>query len=483
RTSVSSSLLGATMNQPSSVREDPQSVSGVLTADSWTGQRIDFQFPIVAIVGENGSGKSTVLQAAAAVYRAPGNSIERYASDFFPDTPFEKVEGATVRFSYREGPRSSTRTVRKPSDRWRGNPERPERRIEYVDLSRIQPVGARVGYVKLLKAGVMEGEHTPFDAARLDRFSQIMGKRYAKAGISLTNIDSRRAIPVVEHGQARYSGFHQGAGEIAAAELLAADYPSYGLVLIDEVETSLHPRAQRRLIHDLARIAREKELQIILTTHSPYVLSELPPEGRIYLMEGAGGKTAVTGVSPEFAMTRMDEEQHPECDVYVEDIRAAAVVSELLVSVERDLLARVKIIPYGTASVGMALGMMASQQRFPRPSVVFLDGDQAKATGCHLLPGDDAPERVVFETLQQKDWPEISQRIGRSPAETIDALNRSMSLSDHHDWPKDAADRLIVGTEILWQALCAAWANHVANTSAKDQVAIPIRDALDAGNT
>ncbi|WP_273288627.1 hypothetical protein, partial [Methylorubrum populi] len=32
-TSVSSSLLGATMNQPSSVREDPQSVSGVLTAD------------------------------------------------------------------------------------------------------------------------------------------------------------------------------------------------------------------------------------------------------------------------------------------------------------------------------------------------------------------------------------------------------------------------------------------------------------------
>jgi len=36
----------------------------------WTGQRIDFQFPIVALVGENGSGKSTVLQAAAAVYKS-----------------------------------------------------------------------------------------------------------------------------------------------------------------------------------------------------------------------------------------------------------------------------------------------------------------------------------------------------------------------------------------------------------------------------
>ncbi|HDU5257593.1 TPA: AAA family ATPase, partial [Klebsiella pneumoniae subsp. pneumoniae] len=28
----------------------------------WTGQRVDLQFPIVALVGENGSGKSTVLQ-------------------------------------------------------------------------------------------------------------------------------------------------------------------------------------------------------------------------------------------------------------------------------------------------------------------------------------------------------------------------------------------------------------------------------------
>ena len=38
----------------------------------WTGQRIDFNFPFVAIVGENGSGKSTVLQAIASVYRSPG---------------------------------------------------------------------------------------------------------------------------------------------------------------------------------------------------------------------------------------------------------------------------------------------------------------------------------------------------------------------------------------------------------------------------
>ena len=169
--------------------------------------------------------------------------------------PFERIEGATIRFSFREGQTSQTRAVRKPTDRWRGNPQRPERRVSYVDLSRIQPVGARVGYLKMLKSGVTEGIHTPFDDTRLGRFSHIMGKVYSSAGISFTSVDARRAVPVIQDGRGRYSGFHQGAGQISMAEPLAADLPQYGLVLIVEIETSLHPRAQRRLLHDISRIA------------------------------------------------------------------------------------------------------------------------------------------------------------------------------------------------------------------------------------
>lgn len=446
----------------------------------WTGQRVDFKFPIVALVGENGSGKSTVLQAAAAVYKAKNKKEENFASDFFPDTPFEKITGASIRFSYREGDRSQTKAVRKPTDRWRGNPERPERKVEYVDLSRIQPVSARVGYSQLLKSGVTEGAHSAFDEGKLKRLTQIVGKSYSGAGLSLTSAGEKRFIPVLKIGEERYSGFHQGAGEIAATELLAADYSKYGLVLIDEIESSLHPRAQRRLIRDLASIAREKEIQIILSTHSPYVLSELPPEARIYLMNGSAGKQAVTGVSPEFAMTRMDEEQHPECDVFVEDPRAAILVGEILAKEDRDLLARVKLIPYGSASVGNALGQMAQAKRFPRPSVVFLDGDQPEAAGCNILPGDDAPERVVFSALSDAGWPAVAPKVGRGAAETIDALNSAILIADHHDWVFSAADSLGIGGEILWQALASAYVSECADRAALDQVLEPIRDALNA---
>ncbi len=198
-------------------------------------------------------------------------------------------------------------------------------------------------------------------------------------------------------------------------------------------------------------------------------------------MDGVGGKTAVIGVSPEFAMTRMDEEQHPECDVYVEDLRSATWVAEMLVALDRDLLSRSKLIPYGAASVGMALGLMASQNRFPRPSIVFLDGDQASADGCTILPGEDAPERVVFGDLQEKDWVGISERIGRGVAETIDALNAAMLLESYRDWLTNVGNRLAVGTDILWQAMASSWAANCAKQEDLETVTQPIRDALGAG--
>ena len=36
----------------------------------WNKERFDLRYPIMAIVGENGVGKSTVLQAIASVYRS-----------------------------------------------------------------------------------------------------------------------------------------------------------------------------------------------------------------------------------------------------------------------------------------------------------------------------------------------------------------------------------------------------------------------------
>lgn len=446
----------------------------------WTGQRFNLSYPIMAVVGENGAGKSTVLQCAAAVYASDRPAYRRgYASDFFPQTAWDHLEGVLIRYTVREGDAEITASVRKPGERWLGNPQRRRRHVEYIDLSRIQPVPARVGYMKLANPANEETTATAFEEARLKRLSGIMGRRYELAKMALTREDAKRPVPVIKHLGQTYSGFHQGAGETTMAELLESDLPQYSLILIDEIESSLHPRVQRRLIRDLADRCRESDLQVILTTHSPYVLEELPPAARAYIFQSPSGlREIVYGVSADFAMTKMDDVAHTECDLYVEDRRSATMLEEILVrEIEQDLM-RCQTVPYGAASVGQALGQMIVDDRFPRKSCVFLDGDQAQARGCLNLPGGDAPERVVFDDLRANEWRGLAARTGRAHSQIADACNQAMGLQSHRTWIDFAASRLTLSGETLWRAMCAEWANSCLSADDAAAVAQPVADIL-----
>ena len=263
------------------------------------------------------------------------------------------------------------------------------------------------------------------------------------------------------------------------SEFLEYEFRSTSLVLIDEIETSLHPRVQRRMMRDLADQCRINDVQIILTTHSPYVLDELPLEARVYILkQHDGARQIVTGVSPEFAMTKMDEEHHPECDVFVEDENAQILLGEILVTYKPSLWDRCQGVPYGSAQVGYALGRMAAAKRFPRPTCVFIDGDQEAKLGCAVLPGGDAPECVVFSGLSDRNWANLHERLNRSFSETADACKQAMTYRDHHEWVRLAADRLRTSGNFLWQAMCSEWTRTCLKPEDAEDVIGPIERAL-----
>jgi predicted ATPase len=445
----------------------------------WKDYRVNLRFPIVALVGENGSGKSTLLQAAACAYQAEEGGRTWFPSEFFPDTHWDHAQGVSIEYGYSLAGRHSEGSLRKRTTRWLGHVERPRRVVEYIDLNRLQPVAARVGYARIAKTKHTEVSESAkkFDGGQVQRLSAIMGRPYDSARMALSSIDADRQIPVISRNGTEYSGYHQGSGETTVTELLQANLPKYGLVLIDEVESSLHPRAQRRLIRDLAEECRQREFQLILTTHSPYVLDELPPEARMYIIDVDGNKSVVSGVSPQFAMTKMDDDVHPECDLYVEDVAAKVMLEEVLAYHGKEVFTRCVIVPYGTANVGHALGMMVEKKRWHRPTVVYLDGDGGEADGCVLLPGNDAPERVVFKDLKVKKWAAVWTHVARDIDSVAEACNKAMLLSDHHEWTRDAAQKLMCARETLWHAMCIEWAKGLDPQQAK-RIIDPIVDAL-----
>jgi hypothetical protein len=53
-----------------------------------------------------------------------------------------------------------------------------------------------------------------------------------------------------------------------------------------------------------------------------------------------------------------------------------------------------------------------------------------------------------------------------------------MLLSNHHDWVNFAATRVMLGGEILWQALCAIWADSCLGEHDAKEITQPIDDVL-----
>lgn len=83
-------------------------------------------------------------------------------------------------------------------------------------------------------------------------------------------------------------------GTLVATGLLAAVTGTAGreprLLMIDDLEQGLHPKAQRELVSVLRKILDQRpDLQIVFTTHSPYIVDELAPEETWLLNTDADG--------------------------------------------------------------------------------------------------------------------------------------------------------------------------------------------------
>lgn len=60
----------------------------------------------------------------------------------------------------------------------------------------------------------------------------------------------------------------------------------HGIVLVDEIDLHLHPRWQRSVVEDIRALF--PNLQFIVTSHSPFVAQDMRPQDRIVVLERSG---------------------------------------------------------------------------------------------------------------------------------------------------------------------------------------------------
>lgn len=450
----------------------------------WSGQSVELNFPVVAVVGENGSGKSTLLKVAACVYAQKDKNKRFYPSTFFVETVWDRIQGVEIAYRVKRGPNIDSFRIAKPTQRWRVPENAPKRDVFLLDIARTLPLDASVGYAKIARSAASEIESAEINDEFRGRLSHVLSRDYKKARFATSDVDAKRQVGLLEREWGELSQFHQGAGEDATLDLFRTlqGIPENSLLLIDEVEASLHPRAQRRLTRFLLWLARQRRIQIILTTHSPYVLQELPQEARILLLPGPQGLSVIYGVSPEFAMSRLDDEVHPDAHIFVEDREAEMLLREILASSEETakLLHRIDVSPVGPSNVVALLGALGQAGKLPYRSVAIVDGDHPDKN-CLALPGDSAPERMVYSDLKAKGWPNLPQRFGVGAGTLLTALEDSMLEPDHHKWNAKVGDQVLKSSTSVWEILASEWCKSCLQATDRKKIADGISAVTDAG--
>lgn len=461
----------------------PQYLKSV-TIDNLRGikdKNIAFNFPVTVLVGENGSRKSTILKTSICAYGGKDKKSTYYPSDFFFNTSWDEVTDVKLEYFIKKGSTELTSKIRK-GKKWSYPEKREERDVFFFDVSRTLPLDATVGYARIVKRKSEEIATKSLNNEYIKKLGYVLGKEYTNARFATSNIDKNKEIGILKNQKiGEFSQFHQGAGEDCTLDLMKAlqEVPKYSLVIIDEVEASLHPKAQRRLIKFILELSLKKKIQFILSTHSPYVLEEVPNESRVLLLDTRDGLDIVYGPSVELALSRIDEIKHPELYLYVEDKNAKVLTEEIIRRTKACLLDKIEIIPAGSSEVLKNIGNLCEKKKFPNKSWVILDGDMEDSKGCFKLPGQEAPERVVFEELKKKSWVSLKDKFGIGPGDLFAYLEEAIQEEDHHLWCSKVGDRIMKSRDSVWESLVQAWVINCMDDDIKQEFISNIESLFD----
>lgn len=442
---------------------------------------IDIESPVTAFCGVNGTGKSTILQVAAAAYQ-PISGKRYYVSTFIlagtlDYKPFEDT--ASIEFSYAE-PRASSGaitvrslTVTRSGSSWSGYDRQPQRLVVYLGVAFYTPHADRDDYFKSLihDCTFISRSQSAVNDVAAKWVSQILLCKYEAAHVnSMRKKWGRTFTQLVSAKRVdgpHYSESNMGSGEarLYALVLKLESSPEKSLVLIEEPETSLHPSAQYELGKYLADVAGRRKLQIFLTTHSEYLLLALPEKSRIYLKREANRIFPIPGIGVRQAVSLMDNLAVPSIYILVEDDVAQAIVVELLRLHDLDFLKTARIIIAGDATkIKQTIDVFREQKM---PICAVRDADKGADPRKHLLKlfGAEPPEKEIFKSKSFRDHMEGSLRVNWGE---VDVENQDR---DHHDWFDAVSRRCALNRPELLSLSARQYLNGISETDRTSLVA------------
>lgn len=417
---------------------------------------------LTAIAGNNGTGKSTILGLLANSSEPRGKktyigkSFRGEFAELFSGSPGQDPTGRKIRLDYVERGREKSVDFRTA---WQNNGTRfrviPKRKLPdgkiteaklmspvvYLGLSRLYPFGEAPS--RSLKRYNQQWDSDEDYDWFVDKYKEILSIRSTTIeSVSSFDIANSRkrgtGVKTGNYGPAANSAGQDNLGQILMAVLsfkrlkreLADDWDG-GLLLIDEVDATLHPAAQRRLVDLLLKESGKYGFQVVFTTHSTVVLEylvdkagfaagEAPSDIEIAYLTDANRKLEVKRSPSWHTMTndlfvRGPGGSAPRVGVFSEDDEARWLIGEIIEALNPALMSRIDFIE---ASFGCDTLIQLYEHDYPymKDRIIVFDGDVTdeqigkiskrylkEAKNIVRLPGTVRPEQLIWDFLSNAE--------------------------------------------------------------------------------
>lgn len=313
---------------------------------------------------------------------------------------------ATVRNNTRTNGASDSRKVTHP--------------VIFLSLKRLTPITERKKYDATETQEFMQKNKNNF----IHDSSHILGRRTGGSRLTQTTGTIESMVVSGEHyDHESVSVGEDNIGQILQAvysfQKLKEDYTDYhgGLILIDEIDAGLFPAAQRRLIDTLVKYARNFDLQIVMTSHSPGIIDTIHDYGKkdgkyykvCYLSNTRGDVVVKNDFSWEDIWLELNNEtksiedniSQEKINVFFEDKQNYDFYNSLITKQK----IKSYINPLKNINLGCENYKMLLNKQFPGlydSSIIVFDGDVtriSKFKNAVKLPTKLPPDQLLFEYL------------------------------------------------------------------------------------
>ena len=394
-------------------------VSCRLTKLSITGcknfkERADFNFifPLTVLVGQNGSGKTTVTR-----------TIKLLKSSYEPQCEFFETEiddGGLLnaRFDYTVDAQDFAYQHTGEKGQWSLEGVIPQ----HIPITSIQTKSFVGGieksflYDNIVKSAKREKQvdYVQRQAHKIQQKPQAGSKKQRSsltekelAAVNRILDSCFKSIEIIRHKffsgtwstnilfqneSGNFCEYNSGSGEFLTAMIVreVEEAPNDGIILIDEPEVSLHPRVQYRLVEYFVEAIKRKHIQMIVTTHSEHIVEMLPKEAIICLRKNNDKIYVQQNVIPELAFLEIGSPIPNHKRIIVEDDIAKSIVEKVIEEESLDEIISVEFYPGGCSNLKKYTILTYARTNISNQYIVF-DGDQHK---------EDVPD---FDSVLEKD--------------------------------------------------------------------------------